>query len=341
MLASEYLFPLDKPAVRLEEVAKQTHLDRRELNRLKRDWLLRVRKALLEDDYESCRFRFAPEFTAHLKALRADLAGARHGAISAEIWDGILKMRCGTTRNRLGDSEVTLLELLGFQLIRFRGRGFQPAILPAGQSALPLRQAVLKAHKLLKRKFPSGATAPTLIRALRQKGVNVAARDMAAILGALPIVHRSDSSKVYEYSPEDLTTLGDQLARALGMQEQPTHVSELARLIAPFLKEDRKVSYETIIGTLSDDKRFKPVGRNGFWLLVDWERRKKRTITDAAASILEKYGQPMTQFELFSRISMVRPVAFSSVGVKLRNDPRFVRQGEGTWALSGGNERSS
>jgi hypothetical protein len=130
-----------------------------------------------------------------------------------------------------------------------------------------------------------------------------------------------------------LSKLTDQLERVLDEKGSPMHKRELTLAVRGFkrragsLRADRHVAL-----AMSRDKRFRAVGRSGFWILTKWNI-ETGDIPEVAARCLKEANRPLTEAELFVLIAARRPVKFKSIMSSLREDGRFRRIAPRTWEL--------
>ncbi len=131
----------------------------------------------------------------------------------------------------------------------------------------------------------------------------------------------------------DLRRVTDQVERILSAKGVPTPtkiiVSELNREMA-----NRGVirTVKNVAAAMSDDDRFRPIGRTGVWALKRW-RVETRTIVDVAADIIRRKKRPVTEAELSTLIQAKRSVSYESLGSLLGKDSRFTRIRARTWEL--------
>jgi hypothetical protein len=317
-----------------ETIAKQLSISRQQVEGLRKLIVQRLRDAFLNDDYTGCCFRFRPEFATPLRALAAELSRVRNRAIGYSEWNKILSCCLLTAAGPLSRIESGLLEILGFRLVTFKQTRFRPIILPYGRDAAPFRRVLTKAEQLLTIDFAAGVSTAELFSELKRSDCvrQLGKGDMRAVIESLPGVRRRSGTDRYECRIHDVRHLGNQLQRVLRDRGQPAHFRELAFMIQE-LRAAARMNERATVSALSRDKRFKPIGRSGFWALAKWSV-ETRSIADLAHVFLTQHNRPATETELYKFISPRRKVARQSIGTLLGKDDRFMRVTHGTWALS-------
>jgi hypothetical protein len=157
--------------------------------------------------------------------------------------------------------------------------------------------------------------------------------DMRAVIESLPGIRRRKGTDHYECRLRDVRLFRDRLQRALKDRGRPAHFRELASLTKEVRVTARTDNDRSTALALSADKRFKPIGRSGFWALTEWNV-ETRSIADLANVCLTQHDRAATEAELFAFISQRRKVGRESIGTLLAKDARFMRVAPRTWALS-------
>jgi len=317
-----------------ETIAKQLSIARQQVESLRKLIVQRLRDALLKDDYSSCCFRFRPEFVAPLRTLAGELSKVRDRAIGYSEWNKILSRCLLTTAGPLARIESGLLEILGFRLVTFKQTRFRPIILPCDRDAAPFRRVLTKAEQLLAIDFAAGVSIDELFSELKRSecGKQLGKGDMRAVIESLPGVCRRRGTDRYECRIHDVRHLGNLLQRVMRDLGQPAHFRDLAFIIQEVRAAPRMKTRATV-SALSCNKRFKPIGRSGFWTLAEWSV-ETRSITDLAHAFLTQHNRSATETDLYKFVSQRRKVARQSMGTLLGKDDRFMRVKPGTWALS-------
>src|SRR4030095_7728440 len=100
------------------------------------------------------------------------------------------------------------------------------------------------------------------------------------------------------------------------------------------------VSRGSFINQLTVDRRVEPIGRTGAWTLAEWGA-ETRSIIDVMVETLHASGEAMTQTELWSAVTNVRPAAENSIPLLLSNNPDKIRRiAPRVWALAEWGDRS-
>jgi len=316
-----------------EAIARELAISRQQVEALRNLIVGRLRDALLMEDYTRCCFRFRPEFVEPARVLTDELRRVRNRAIGYHEWRKILSLCSLAIPSNLAEVESGLLEILGFQLVTFKQPRLRPIILPCGREAAPFRAALTKAEQLFTLEFAAGLSRADLFDELKRTGSGRHLRqaDMRAIIESLPVRRRRGTER-YECRLRDIRRLRDRLHRALNDRGRPAHFRELAFMTEVPATAQQDNARVTALA-LAADKRFKPIGRSGFWALTEWSV-ETRFIADVANACLTRYGRAATEAELFQFISRQRMVSRESIGTLLSKDGRFIRVAPRTWALS-------
>ena len=258
----------------------------------------------------------------------------RDRAIGYSEWNKILSGCLLTPAGPLSRVESGLLEILGFRLVTFKQTRFRPIILPYGRDAAPFRRVLRKVEQLLTVDFAAGVSTAELFSELKRSDhvKQLGQGDMRAVVESLPGVRRRRGTDRYECRIHDVRHLGNQLQRVLRDRGQPAHFRELTCMIQEF-RAAAPMNERATVSVLSRDKRFKPIGRSGFWALAKWSV-ETRSIADLALVFLTQHNRPVTETELYKFISQRRKVSRQSIGTLLGKDDCFMRVTPGTWALS-------
>lgn len=301
-----------------------------------REKVLRIlRGALFNDDYRGCRFRFRHDFVAPFRNLKEALRATHGRAITYGEWEKILDQTWGFSAIKLASAEHLLFAIIDYQLVRPTGSQIEAIVLPGGRNVLPLRRVLAETADLLNRKFPTGISKAQLFRQLRRvQGDAVHRTEIPVYVKAISGVEALESNGRIRAPIDDIRRMTDQLERILREKRAPMHTQELAAQIGRYKGREGSIRSARNVGSaMSADKRFKAIGRSGVWILSDWKQVETRTIAEIAAGFVRQTARPMTEAELFERISHLRSVKQKSIGTLLREDGRFRRTKPLTWGL--------
>jgi hypothetical protein len=301
---------------------------------LKDSALSMVKGALLEDEYTGCSFRFAPAFVAPLRRLRHAVATRGIAVLSFDGWRDLLDEVWGISPREVGKLDSVILSHLGCHVVYPSSKGSRRMVVAAGGRAAPYRATVLYAERLLRRRFPNGLLPEEILDKLPAKAKHdLSVTELKNVLTAIPGLERSLAGGRFRLSLASLGRISDQLERILATRGAPMGMRELAEELSQY--KGRKGSKRTprhLAVIMSDDARFKCIGRSGIWGLTEWDFETNK-ITDLAAFFLRASNQAMTEEELYRLILARRPVGTKSVRTVLRDDPRFRRTGRRSWEL--------
>ena len=315
-LINEYLLCAEGQQVSLIQIGNRFGMTSSTVSRVKDDIVSKLRGAFLRDDYAGCRFRFRNEFTWPIRTLGTKLLKTNDCAIPYCRWKRILTNCWLTKPDCLGFLERGILEILGVQVVRFDRPKLRPVILPLDRKVDPIRAAIVKAQRLLMRRYVSGFSRVELFDALKANNGELRDTDMSAILYSVQGVRSRLGDRQRFRSSRDFKNLADRLERELRKKGKPSHLRRLTRLINQRTSGTRKSA--TVEGILSADKRFSSANRTGFWSLTEWGHVEARTVAELAAVFLSRKGRPVTEAELFEWISARRKVRCDSIRRILR-----------------------
>ncbi|MBA3353220.1 MAG: hypothetical protein H0U23_12520 [Blastocatellia bacterium] len=337
-LVREYLLPSDRGRRTFAEIARASGVSRQNIQHLYNLILSELEASFLRDDYASCRFRFRDEFSRPFKRLAAALSRAGGRAVSYAEWKRMLTPLGPVASACSRSIERGLIDILGFRLIVFQRDEFKPIVLPAYRKASSIRLAVTRAKRLLARKFALGISEAELFNGLRSAsgGTFLRETDMAGLISSIPNVRRDSGTGLYRMRLGDVTTLPDRVERVMQMSQFPLHFRKLAQAVNPVELAARKANERSVGVVLSRDKRFRPLGRTGFWALANRGPVGSWTVSDLAEDALTRREKPMTEAELFALVSEKRPVSRNAIRARLFKNPRFVRVAPKLWALAKG-----
>ncbi|KAA3644738.1 MAG: hypothetical protein DWQ07_15125 [Chloroflexi bacterium] len=95
-----------------------------------------------------------------------------------------------------------------------------------------------------------------------------------------------------------------------------------------------RINAHNIGNRLSNDERFDSIGRNGGWILSDWQNYSTDYVLDLMEYSLHASGEPLTSQDIYDFVSARRPVSESAIDSYLGYDNRFVRVGTDLFALT-------
>lgn len=335
-LFQQYLFGDKFGKATLPEIARKLGFSRQLASQVKNSVLGVLRRTIFEDDYRGCRFRFRHSFVLRLRELKAALDETGGRAFPYAVWDQILARTWGVAANQVAPIENLLFAIFGYQVVRPVHPQKLSIIVPNGRNVLALRRALADVALLLTQKFPDGLSELQLLSKLQRSNRDSVPllAEIPTLLDAIPGLERDGSEGKIRAGMDRLTRMSDQLERILRARGVPTTTRELASEVNRFKGRVGSIrSARNVNSALSNDKRFKIIGRTRMWILSEWDHIETRTVAEIAAGLLRQAARPMTESELFGLIAPMRPVAQSSIGTLLRQNGRFRRTAPCTWTL--------
>ncbi len=309
----------------------------RQTRALIRDEFLRMlREAIFHDDYAGCHFRFREEFVAPLRLLKEALSGAGRRALTYGDWEKVLWDVWRMQPEELGELEDLLLSLMGRQILRL-GRGRNAAIvIPRQRSTSRFKVALQTTDRLLRTQHPGGRSETQLLEELHAAGVaNLDREELRAVTETMTDVERDARTGRLRVRIEGLRRMSDQLERILLERKMPMGGHALAEELSGLKRNiASKRGARHVRAAMSNDKRFKPIGRTGVWALAVWDHVETRTVGDIVADALRRSPKPMAEAKICSLVLASREVKKDSIGRMLREDSRFRRIAPLTWQLN-------
>ncbi|MBA3353930.1 MAG: hypothetical protein H0U23_16180 [Blastocatellia bacterium] len=295
-----------------------------------------VRGAVLDDEYQSCPFFFRQPIVTPLRKMRDSLRSRGKGALAHQEWKRIVMRTWQVSSVDDVQFENLLFEILGYQLVHPVPPQRKAIVILEGRKVEPLRRAFVRAARLMKGEFRRGISVKQLQDELRRtEGESVPGRaEIPSLFSAVFPVTEAVPGGGRRARIGDLVRMTDQLERILLEEGTPTHFNTLAKILnrhnktKGVLRTGRHVS-----SALSGDRRFTAITRSGLWALKEWKEVETRSVVDIAADILRQESGPMTEAQLFERISTLRSVSRGSIGSLLVKNPRFRRTEPTVWDL--------
>jgi hypothetical protein len=134
-----------------------------------------------------------------------------------------------------------------------------------------------------------------------------------------------------------LGSLADKAYRVLYEEQKPLKIGELHREINHRLalgQSNGDVPIRSISQQLTNDKRFKPIGRSG-WALAEWDNISTTTISDAIQEFLYVKNGEATVTEISEYVIKKRPNAsIKTINSLLSQRDKFIKASENTYILS-------
>ena len=281
-------------------------------------------RVIWEENYRGCPFRFREEFLAPLQSLRRLVDARKSSHLSVADWTALLKREWNLTRGQTARVEGLFLRLLGLQLFSAGSRSVPldvPQRTKSGWCERAVRRIVRALHD-----HPNGLVASDIRQLLEEQYPASSLPDLHSLLSSSSKVEYCSKENSFRITFEALRRDTDKAERILREGGRALHFRELAARMAAGGKSASKFLPEQ----LSKDSRFTPIGRSGFWGLVEWGLETRSVVT-IALEILRGSPAPMRVRQLFDRISTCRLVNYHSLARQLAADARFRKVGPGQW----------
>ncbi len=270
-------------------------------------------RAIWNEDFTGCHFRFRREFLVPLFVLKKS-------AEAGLSWERALAAAWQATREDLGRQECLLVRLVG------RDAAWARSESTGRRNARELIRRFVKQFGA--RRF----TAEDMSRRVRERlGRRAPAiAEICCILERLPDVRRINKHALFEVAFDGLNVT-ERCERLLREHRAPMHIHELTMRARGLAEPDRRVC-QMVASLLHDSRRFLAIGKSGYWSLSEWTGVETRTIADVAAEVLRTSRRPMHARELVALIRARRPLKTNDAS-NLAHDKRFVRVRPATWTL--------
>lgn len=146
-----------------------------------------------------------------------------------------------------------------------------------------------------------------------------------------------NSEKYFQICISKLLSLRDMAFRILSEKQKEMHAKEIFREIQHQLVTKGTDSRETVrsmTGQMVLDKRFKPVGRTGKWILSEWPQNTQSLI-ELVVNAFHHYNEPCSAKMIVEYASSlrddIRPESIPSI--LLQNKQKFLKIGRGLYIL--------
>jgi Schlafen, AlbA_2 len=230
--------------------------------------------------------------------------------LSREFFGGIE----GGRKVKLHSADVLLLELLGYDLVRYRNSAivFPTDAISKDQLEKIIRivveelrnvvlpETVFYISVLVKRNLNDGGIPNSLIR---------------RVCEVLPDIEsiRSSGERKYQVRFDLLKSQGDRAYRILEGAHQAMHFVDIQRIIKAKLIErsERKLPRTLALNAFSSDDRFVPQGRSGYWALREWGETGK-TVKELMKEALITANRPCSLKEITDFVRAKRTIAKKS-----------------------------
>ena len=134
-----------------------------------------------------------------------------------------------------------------------------------------------------------------------------------------------------------LRSIADKTYRILHNSGEPMRSRQLAIVLnreAFKYGEKSRITPHHIGNRLSNDVRFTSIGRNGGWILSEWQNYSTENVLDLMEDSLHAVGEPLSSKSIYDFVIARRPVEETAITSYLSYDRRFVRVGTDLFALT-------
>jgi hypothetical protein len=255
------------------KTGKLLNLNRESIRLHENEIVRALRRAIWDEDYCGCKFRFRREFVAPLLELQECLL-QKTSPNPRSSWAAALQECWGVDPQAVSNQEILLLRLL-----RRDARSFQRESWAFGRARAEIRQFVRR-----------NRTKPIAVRQVwqhvtRKLGRQTATlKEVLTILDRLPNLEREAEKDSFVVSLKELsyTDRCEVILRALG----PMHLRDLNSAIVADSSERNRRNIKLTSALLSASRRFVPLGRTGYWALREWQDVEIHAIPGMRAELL-------------------------------------------------------
>ena len=323
----------------LQELGDAFKITRERVRQLQEIALAVIRKPLLLDDYEDLTFRFRPELGTPLREAAEHFDAVGLVAWIRDRWIDELARIWKLNASLIRPHYPLLGELLSYEEVQPDNGALQPFLVhkSATKEEMKRLRAVVDAiHDVLTDEI-LGCEPFDLVRRINQRlpVTQSASIDELPSFVELCSSVETTGDDLYRVRFEYLRGRGDQVVRLLADHGEPMHHRELLRAVnqVAAIRHKRPVTKGGFVNQLIPDKRLEPIGKTGAWTLAEWGR-ETRSISDLIVETLHANGEAMTEEELWTSVSSVRPASKNSIPLLLGNNPgKFRRVAPHVWGL--------
>jgi hypothetical protein len=330
----------------LQQLGDAYHITRERVRQLQELAVDVLRKPLLLEDYQGVKFRFRAEVGAPLRAAAIHFDSVGLIAWLRDRWIEELARIWNVAIDQIRPHYALLGELLSYEEEQPDNRVLQPFLIHKSaptKQVKRLRTAVDAIHEILSDQV-LGYEGFELVRLVNER---LSGARFISVEELPPLIELCSSAEakgddLYRTRFESIRGRANQVVRLLSDHGQPMHYRDLLREVNKMAAAEHKspVSRGSFINQLTVDRRVEPIGRTGAWTLAEWGA-ETRSIIDVMVETLHATGEAMTQTELWSAVTNVRPAAENSIPLLLSNNPdKFRRIAPRVWALAEWGDRS-
>jgi hypothetical protein len=257
-------------------------------------------------------------------------------AACVSLWNHLLQRNWKIRLHDLDFEGRLILDLLGFRAVVLNETGCEPIVLPKEEKLKLIRDAIQHLTQLLTLAHPEGLSPSELKAALESKlGPSSLSLDVPTIVRTISAAEKRLVGGVYRARTTCLKRLPDRFERILMSYGKPMHFRKLSTKAGISARSEamKNRPFARVTAALSADPRFLPVSKTGLWSLATWHGVDCRSVAQIAGEILEHAIEPMTEEELWRRISKLRPCLQGSVRTVLTKDSRFQLVERKRWFL--------
>lgn len=157
------------------------------------------------------------------------------------------------------------------------------------------------------------------------------------VVRAISILSFTDeiSDGIYKLRYEYLQTIQNQVFHILAERNTSLHIDEIVNELNKRTSLYKKnLTRQSISNRLSNDDRFAPIGKSGFWALESMNV-ETGTIVETIIKVLRAHNSPLPIEEIYELVKKLRPVEFNSINIYINDSVNlFSRFTYGHWGLS-------
>ncbi len=211
-----------------------------------------------------------------------------------------------------------LLEIYGFQRIPNKVPGTNISLLPCWVTdgkklkKKELYNKIVRVYRFLQRVVVLTDAFEILANLNHRRAKIIRPEDLEVIAHIVPYIQNVGNQ--YQLTFEKLPSLADKAYRVLSEHGSPMHLKEIAREINRRLAQAKvsRVKFAKLYSLqkqLVTDERFAPVGRGGYWKLVEWDHVVSATIIELMQNCLHEAGEPKAPEDIYLYVHARRPDA--------------------------------
>lgn len=324
----------------LQEIGDAIGISRERVRQINTSTLRRVERCLFGQ--QKVKGHFVPEqITEEAITLREKLVD-RGGLLS---FDSILKLiedRYGRLIHRSEHGHLKfLLIVFGFKELPQTMKAYNGSNLNAWQlntyiNVKNLWPALVGSYRVLVKSIIPISLSEIQVKLNRKRKKKIEAQYIEYAIDICPDIEKLDDG-LFQIAFFRLSSVADQAYRILYTKQEPTHFRDLLQEINHRLSiaTSETTEKKSLTGQFTGDKRFKPIGKSGKWILSEWNQFTTKIITNIIQDFFHKKKEKASLDEICDYVLTKRPeTSKKSILTYLYEKDEFVRVSQHEYELA-------